>query len=79
MQAIKTNKHDIRMPIVLPFIDSIKMKFNIRIDTTNEQILLATYERYWILRDVVSTISGEEKKFLSELSNKYNSFIHSAI
>ena len=74
MKHKQKTQNELRIPKVLPFIDLVKAKLNIRVDVVNEQTLLATYERYWILQNVLGVVQGAEKRCLFKLAKKYNSF-----
>lgn len=76
MKRVLRSKQDIKQPRVLPFIERIKSRFNVRVDISHEQTLLATYERYWFLSNHLGAVAGEEKRFLSLLARKHNSFIY---
>ena len=79
MRTKRLDTNEVYIPRKLPYIDIVKQRFNIRIDVAHEKTLLATYERYWILHNVIGAIAGEEKRFLTRLAKKYNSFLYQQI
>lgn len=70
------NSSTVRQPRKLPFIDNVMRRFNVRVDRTHEATLLATYERYWVIANSLGSVAGEERRFLSKLAKKYNSFLY---
>lgn len=63
------------LPKSLPFIEALEKRFNKKVQKDNEQVLLANYEKNWVLRNILGGISGPESRYLRYLAKKYNSFI----
>lgn len=76
-KAQKTDQKEFAMalPSSLPFIEALEKRYNKRIHKDNEQVLLANYEKHWVLKDTFGGISGKEERYLRYLAKKYNSFI----
>lgn len=67
--------HAMTLPKSLPFIEALEKRFNKTIQKNNEQILLANYEKNWILKNTLGGITGKESSYVRYLAKKYNSFI----
>lgn len=72
-------RQHLKQPKTLPFIESVKKRFNVRVDIAHEATLLATYERYWVIANAIGSIADEERRFLAKLAKKYNSFLYQQI
>lgn len=63
------------VPDSLPFIEALEKRFNKKIQRNNEQVLLANYEKNWILKNTFGGINGKEERYLRYLAKKHSSFI----
>ncbi|SDW74932.1 hypothetical protein [Marinobacter mobilis] len=65
----------IRRPNKLPLLDAICRKLNQRVNLDDEQRVLGLYERGWIFKGVLSSLDGDEARYVRALATRYNSWI----
>lgn len=65
----------IRRPNKLPLLDAICRKLNQRVNLDDEQRVLGVYERGWIFKGVLSSLDGDEARYVRALATRYQSWI----
>lgn len=74
----KVNK-EMTPPTSLPFVEAVGKRLNQKVRQDNDRVLLAFYEKNWVLNGVVATIDGQEARYLRHLAKKHQSFIANKI
>lgn len=78
-ESRESKEREMTRPTSLPFIEALEKRFNKKIQKDNEQVLLANYEKNWILKNTLGGIDGNEQRYVRYLAKKYSSFIFNQV
>jgi thymidylate kinase len=71
----KEKPQELVMPKSTPLLDAICNQRKQRINREEEKAVLGMYERNWILKDRIASMSRAESGYLRLLAKKHNSWL----